>query len=40
MFQDGWSLPLGSCLFGIPVRLHFTFFLLLAVQTLGALPGE
>lgn len=31
-------MPLGSCM-GIPVRLHITFILLLAVQTLAMIPA-
>ena len=28
----GCALPLGSCCMGIPIRLHYTFLALLAVQ--------
>jgi hypothetical protein len=37
--QGTWSVPLGSCLFGIPIRLHITFIVLLIVQVCSVIPG-
>lgn len=31
------ALPLGSCCCGVPITLHYTFFLLLGLQVLAAI---
>mmetsp|Transcript_10994 Transcript_10994/g.17005 ORF Transcript_10994/g.17005 Transcript_10994/m.17005 type:complete len:315 (-) Transcript_10994:83-1027(-) len=35
--SSGWSLALGSCIGGIPVRLHYTYFLILIIELVSGL---
>lgn len=38
--SEGCALPVGSCCTGVPIELHFTFFLLLILNLLDAVLNE